>query len=56
MRRRRFVAAKTGLSPNAPWGVHDALANCWAVSPKLSKGDAEDRADEMDKASRGRGR
>jgi hypothetical protein len=55
-RRTRFVAARAGLSPNTPWGVHDYLSKCWAVEPKLSKADAEARATAMDKASRGRGR
>lgn len=55
-RRVRFVAARAGLSPNAPWGVHDYLAKCWAVKPELSKDDAKERAEAMDNASRGRGR
>jgi hypothetical protein len=55
-RRARFVAAKAGLAHNAPWGVHDYLAKCWAVDPKLSKAEAEARATAMDRASRGRGR
>lgn len=55
-RRKRFTAAKTGLAPNAPWGVYDELARCWAVEPRLEKTDAEARAAGMEAASRGRGR
>lgn len=55
-RRTRFVHARAGLSPNAPWGVHDYLAKAWAIEPKLSKANAEARATAMNAAARGRGR
>jgi len=55
-RRIRFRAARAGLAANAPWGVYDELAKCWAVEPKLSEEVAKERASAMDNASRGRGR
>lgn len=55
-RRVRFTPARAGLSPNAPWGVHDYLAKCWAVAPELSEADAKAKAAEMENASKGRGR